>query len=180
MLTVAITGVKTKQEALCHWAAAKCNPPSRGNHRLTGHPQSACRDFTAHCNLMYFNSSIWKVIYSIKESPTLLFTTILFSLKDEIWQESNALIIPCKLITNSQLAAGTAKEYKKLQFLQLNWKSRGNCQGHPIKDSHGNMKKPTGVYDQSELAKMENYHSYRNSVSCISSTAWDPSRALPY
>ena len=67
---------------------------------------------------------------------------------------SPALIPPCKLITTFLTSSRTAQECKMPSILQLNWKSKGNCQVYLIQDSGGNMINPTGVYNQSKLATL--------------------------
>ena len=74
-----------------------------------------------HTNLMYLTAPFWKSYVQLKRFPLYFYHYSLLS-KDKMWQESNALITPCKLITNFQLAAATAEEYRMLkQILFCSW-----------------------------------------------------------
>ena len=67
-----------------------------------------------HTNLTYLTALFWKSYIQLKRFLLYFYHYSLLS-KDKMWQESNALITPCKLITNFQLAAATAKEYRMLK-----------------------------------------------------------------
>ena len=100
------------------WTEKPGGLQSMGSQRV-GHDWAARH--MQHTNLMYLTAPFWKSYVQLQRFPLYFCHYSLLS-KDKMWQESNALITPYKLITNFQLAAATAEEYRMLkQILFCSW-----------------------------------------------------------
>lgn len=158
------------------------SPPSVKKSQPSRAFPSACKYFTAHSNLIHFDNCVLRDIYSIRKISVLFFTTILFSLVDKIWHESQAvlsLITACNLITtfptSSRKDQGT--QSAKQNFCNWTGNRRAIAKCTLIQRLLWKYNKTHRAKDQSKSVKAENYNSYRSPTSLISSATWNPSRA---
>lgn len=86
MSTVTVMETKQKQRLLVTELLQSVTLTAGGSRRLTGHSQSACKDFRAHSNFIHLDSAILKDIFSIRE------TALLLSLADKTGHESQAML----------------------------------------------------------------------------------------